>query len=375
MWPGCWRRTRPYWLSACLLCSSRERSLGSLWPVWPAWCAGTAGHQRWPASWKVSPSNAGPLLHTTIEFALQALQSSGAQLQLPVLGLPVWVDSCEPGLVHHWNPIANDHVWRTTSRSERLGKAQTFHSARSHRGLMHPVGTGGPSAPCRPATQPMTSERSPPLLPQPPSPSAWPECPVRLATVNTSQGSTPLEDASLWPERRPSAMPRLAAAHVLVDLDLVGHGEPGPSCSSSSWTPWASAMLLACLWSPSFRLPQQLEGWGLLRRTWSVLATTHRPHGVLHVPLRCHRMQTHMQSLSHHVVPIEISIAQLGWQPPFPLPSLRKVEPHQQPAPHRLQGGTPWRPLTPPQPRFGAYVLGLKLQTKPQYHQVTNTHH
>ena len=41
------------------------------------------------------PSNAGPLLRTTIESSLQALQSLGAQLQQPVLGLPVWVDSYE----------------------------------------------------------------------------------------------------------------------------------------------------------------------------------------------------------------------------------------------------------------------------------------
>ena len=374
MWPGCWRRTRPYWLSACLLCSSRERSLGSLWPVWPAWCAGTAGHQRWPASWKVSPSNAGPLLHTTIEFALQALQSSGAQLQLPVLGLPVWVDSCEPGLVHHWNPIANDHVWRTTSRSERLGKAQTFHSARSHRGLMHPVGTGGPSAPCRPATQPWLQ-------------SVHHRCSLSLRHLPLGQSVQCV--LPLWIPLR-GQLP-LRAHHF-------GLREGLPQCLGSQqhmfwliWT-WSDTESLdhlallhhgrlgrrPCCWPVSGARafgPQQLEGWGLLRRTWSVLATTHRPHGVLHVPLRCHRMQTHMQSLSHHVVPIEISIAQLGWQPPFPLPSLHKVEPHQQPAPHRLQGGTPWRPLTPPQPRFGAYVLGLKLQTKPQYHQVTNTHH
>ena len=34
--------------------------------------------------------------------------------------------------------------------------AQTFHSARSHRGPVHQAGTNGPSAPCRPATLPMT---------------------------------------------------------------------------------------------------------------------------------------------------------------------------------------------------------------------------
>ena len=82
-----------------------------------------------------------------------------------------------------------------------------------------------------------------------------------------------------------------------------------------------------------------------------------------------------MRSQSHHVVPIELATVQHEWMPPSPSPSLHKVEPHQQPAPRRHLGGTPWRRLTPPPPRFGAYGLGLKLQTTPQYHQVTNKHH
>ena len=80
-----------------------------------------------------------------------------------------------------------------------------------------------------------------------------------------------------------------------------------------------------------------------------------------------------MQSQSHHVVPIELATVRHEWMPPSPSPSLRKVERFTSSL-HRIGalGGTPWRRLTPPPPRFGAYGLGLKLQTKPQCYQATN---
>ena len=146
----------------------------------------------------------------------------------------------------------------------------------------------------------------------------------------------------------------------LIAKGVIAHWRRARGSKSSQWSLWPVSLVME---------------WGRHPWCWRAPEATHRPHGVLHAPLRCRRRQRHTQSPCCRAIPTEIATVPRVSKPPVPWQSQRKAELHLQLALHKPLGGMPWRPPTPPLPRCGASLLGPKLQNEPQYHQTMKLHH